>query len=75
MTKTQEVIAFASPFLFLITVLMIIVLQLINIMEMRQVVFEASIEKANEKYQWKKDRLRTYTDLVYNTKYGAVYEK
>ena len=31
--------------------------------------------KANEKYQWKKNRLKVYTDLVYNTKYGAVYEK
>ena len=32
-------------------------------------------QKALEKYKWKSDRLRTYTDLVYNVKGGAVYEK
>jgi len=32
-------------------------------------------EAALKKYQWKSERLATYTDLVYNVNKGAVYEK
>ena len=37
--------------------------------------WETAYTKLYKKYKWKKDRLKVYTDLVYNTKYGAVYEK
>jgi len=43
--------------------------------DLQKVKYERALDIVLEKYQWKSDRLRTYTDLVYNTKYGAVYEK
>jgi len=33
---------------------------------------EAWQQRALEKYQWKKNRLRVYTELVYNAKYGVA---
>lgn len=37
--------------------------------------YEKALDIVIKKYKWKKNRLRVYTDLVYNTKYGVVYEK
>jgi len=42
---------------------------------LQKVKYEKALKVMVKKYEWKSDRLRIYTDLVYNTKNGAIYEK
>jgi len=60
---------------FVMGMLLMIIIKQDETIILQDISFKAALNKANEKYQWKKNRLRTYTDLVYNTKYGTVYEK
>jgi hypothetical protein len=43
--------------------------------ELREVRYKAALKILYKKYQWKSDRLKVYTDLVYNVNGGAIYEK
>ena len=43
-----------------------------NELALQKIKYEKALEIANEKYQWKKNRLRVYTELVYNAKYGVA---
>ena len=43
--------------------------------ELRELRYKVALKYIYKKYKWKSDRLKVYTGLVYNVKYGAVYEK
>lgn len=41
--------------------------------ELRELRYKVALKIIYKKYKWKSDRLRTYTDLVYNVNGGAIY--
>jgi hypothetical protein len=43
--------------------------------ELRELRYKVALKVLYKKYKWKSDRLRIYTDLVYNVNGRAVYEK
>lgn len=69
--------------LVLLAAILLILVSTSNILYMHQddvkdmkkeVYWKAFTKKLYKKYQWKSERLKTYTDLVYNVNGGAVYE-
>ncbi len=46
-----------------------------NRKELREVRYKAALKIIYQKYKWKRDRLKIYTDLVYNVNGGVIYEE